>query len=133
MSWPRFLRRLFATPEEDPRPPDRSARTGPSRTPWPEEIASVVAPELSDVLDLHTFRPEDAASVVTEYLAAAQAKGLTRVRVIHGKGIGVQRERVRALLERHPEVASFGDAPDASGWGATVVVLRPRPGGVVER
>jgi hypothetical protein len=80
-----------------------------------------------DTLDLHTFRPQDVSSVVTEFLDEAVRQGIPRVRIIHGKGIGVQRAIVRGILEKHPAVVTFGDAIDASGWGATVVRLRPGP------
>jgi dsDNA-specific endonuclease/ATPase MutS2 len=67
------------------------------------------------------------ASVVTEYLDAAQAKGFSEVRLIHGRGIGVQRKIVQSVLSRHPQVASFADAPpERGGAGATIVRLRPR-------
>lgn len=81
-----------------------------------------------DALDLHTFRPDETAAAVTEYVAAAAAKGLREVRVVHGRGIGVQRAIVRKALERSPHVASFADAtPDRGGWGATVALLRVEP------
>ncbi len=83
---------------------------------------------VEDAIDLHTFRPSETASVVAEYLAAAHAKGLRRVRIVHGRGIGVQREIVRAALARSPLVLSFADAdPGGGGWGATVAVLRDGP------
>ena len=76
--------------------------------------------EITDVLDLHSFRPQEVSSVVREYLDAACEKGLKRVRIIHGRGVGVQRQTVRNLLERDERVRDFGDAPpDAGGWGAT--------------
>jgi DNA-nicking Smr family endonuclease len=65
---------------------------------------------------------------VDEYLLAARARGLREVRVIHGRGKGVQRARVRSLLSRHPAVERFSSAPHTrGGWGATVVILRPAP------
>jgi dsDNA-specific endonuclease/ATPase MutS2 len=65
------------------------------------------------------------ASVVAEYLDAAQTKGFTEVRLIHGRGIGVQRKIVHAVLARHPLVAGFADAPpERGGAGATIVRLR---------
>ena len=67
------------------------------------------------------------ASVVAEYLDAAQAKGFVEVRLIHGRGIGVQRKIVQGVLARHPLVASYADAPpERGGAGATIVRLRPR-------
>ncbi|MBV8201096.1 MAG: Smr/MutS family protein [Acidobacteria bacterium] len=80
---------------------------------------------ITDVLDLHSFRPAEVADVVREYLEAAYAKGLRHLRIIHGRGIGVQRRTVRVVLERDPRVVAFGDAPgEAGGWGATWVRLR---------
>ena len=77
--------------------------------------------------DLHAFAPADIPSVTDEYLRAAHAKGFREVRLIHGRGKGVQRARVQALLGSHPLVESFRDAPAArGGWGATVVILKAR-------
>ncbi len=79
---------------------------------------------VEDALDLHAFAPREVASVVEEYVAAAHARGFREVRLIHGRGIGVQREIVRAVLARHPLVRGFADAPpERGGWGATVVEL----------
>lgn len=76
-------------------------------------------------IDLHSFHPREIKSVVEAYLDAALEKGYDEVRLIHGRGIGVQREIVRALLDRHPAVEAYADAPpDRGGWGATVVRLR---------
>ena len=78
-------------------------------------------------IDLHAFAPRDVASVVAEYLDAAQARGFVEVRLIHGRGIGVQRKIVQGVLARHPLVAGFADAPpERGGAGATIVRLRPR-------
>lgn len=90
--------------------------------PFPEPV---VLP-LEDVLDLHPFAPHEIRSVVEEYLTECRAAGFTVVRLIHGKGRGVQRENVRALLTRLPFVHAFHDAPsEAGGWGATIVTLSP--------
>jgi len=79
---------------------------------------------ISDVFDLHTLRPQDVEEAVEAYLEEANRLGLKVLRIIHGRGIGVQREIVRAVLARTPFVLSFHDAPpDAGGWGATVVTL----------
>jgi len=84
---------------------------------------------VEESLDLHAFSPRDVVSVVEEYLEAAAGKRYREVRLIHGKGKGVQRAAVRALLARHPLVATFSDAPaEAGGWGATRVTLKPGPG-----
>jgi len=81
--------------------------------------------EIGDVLDLHSFRPSEVSDVVRDYLDAAWEKGLRELRIIHGRGHGVQRRTVRTLLERDPRVADFGDAPpEAGGWGATWLTLR---------
>ena len=88
-----------------------------------ESRAPVVLP-VEDVLDLHPFRPGETAAVVAAYVEAAAAKGLREVRLIHGRGAGVQRSIVRRALSRSPYVVSFSDAtPDRGGWGATVAVL----------
>jgi len=81
---------------------------------------------LEDALDLHSFPPAEIADVVAEYLTRAHAAGLDEVRLIHGRGRGVQRDAVRRVLAASPLVAAFGDArPERGGWGATVVRLRP--------
>jgi dsDNA-specific endonuclease/ATPase MutS2 len=80
---------------------------------------------ISDVFDLHTVRPQDVKPAVEAYLEEANRLGLKALRIIHGRGIGVQREIVRAVLARTPFVLSFQDAPlEAGGWGATIVTLR---------
>jgi dsDNA-specific endonuclease/ATPase MutS2 len=79
---------------------------------------------IEDAIDLHAFAPRDVKDVVASYLKAAHDAGFREVRIIHGRGIGVQREAVRALLARDPHVSSFADAPPGrGGWGATIVVL----------
>jgi len=90
-----------------------------------EEFApdEVVVP-LEDRIDLHPFQPRDIRSVVESYLEQALEAGFSEVRLIHGRGIGVQRESIRSLLKRHPHVLEFFDAPpERGGWGATVVRL----------
>ena len=80
---------------------------------------------IEDSLDLHAFAPKDVQLVVEEYLKEAAARGFREVRLIHGRGIGVQRASVQSLLAGHPLVLRFFDAPpERGGWGATVVVLR---------
>ena len=79
---------------------------------------------INGVLDLHTFRPADVRDLVPTYLEECRKRGILQVRIIHGKGIGVLRETVHAVLKRTPCVASFGLAPgNAGGWGATIVEL----------
>jgi DNA-nicking Smr family endonuclease len=74
-------------------------------------------------LDLHGFLPRDVKRVVEDYVTAAHERGLSELRIVHGRGKGVQRGIVQAALERHPLVASFRDDPD-SHLGATVAVLK---------
>ena len=79
---------------------------------------------ITDVFDLHTVRPQEVAVVVEAYLEEANRLGLKARCLIHGRGIGVQREIVRAVLARTPFVLSYRDAPpEAGGWGATLVML----------
>ena len=80
---------------------------------------------IDGVLDLHTFRPADVKGVVVDYLAECRARGILRVRVIHGKGIGQLRQTVHSILAQHPDVLSFALAGEAyGGSGATMVNLR---------
>ena len=79
---------------------------------------------VTDVFDLHAFAPRDVKAAVEAYLEEAHRLGLTALRIIHGRGIGVQRELVRSILSRTPYVLHFSDAPgEAGGWGATIVTL----------
>ncbi len=78
------------------------------------------------VLDLHTFQPKEVSDLVEEYLTVCRSEGVLQVRIIHGKGKGVQRRIVRSLLERLDYVIDYRDAEGmAGGWGATVIVLKP--------
>ena len=96
--------------QQDEAPADFAAPTEPVELP------------ITDILDLHTFAPKEIPAVVETYLDEAHRKAFTTVRIIHGKGIGVQRERVRAVLSRTSFVARFQDGPgEAGGWGATIV------------
>jgi len=80
---------------------------------------------ITDVFDLHAVRPQETGEAVEAYLEEANRLGLKALRIIHGRGIGAQREIVRAVLARTAYVLSYGDAPpEAGGWGATVVTLR---------
>ena len=79
---------------------------------------------ITDVFDLHSVSPKDLVPIVEEYLSEAHRLGYKALRIIHGRGIGVQREAVRKILARTPFVKSYGDAPaEAGGWGATIVTL----------
>jgi dsDNA-specific endonuclease/ATPase MutS2 len=96
---------------------DDSAAVDPEE-PFPDPIDI----EITDVFDLHTIHPRDVKRIVQEYLIVAHEKGFPVVRIIHGKGIGVQREMVRSVLAKTPFVADWTDAPpDAGGLGATIV------------
>ena len=88
--------------------------------PFPEPVRL----EIRDVFDLHAVAPREVKNVVEEYLSEARSKGFRSVRIIHGKGKGVQREMVRSILARTPFVVDYRDAPaEAGGWGATIVRL----------
>lgn len=94
--------------------------------PW-ELGGGSVEVEIRDVLDLHSFKPREIRDVVLEWLDAAWAMGFRELRLIHGRGIGTQRQIVRSVLSKHERVSSFSDAPaDAGGWGATLITLRDR-------
>ncbi|HSQ12666.1 MAG TPA: Smr/MutS family protein [Candidatus Deferrimicrobium sp.] len=94
------------------------------KTPDPPFDEPITLP-IEDSIDLHTFQPKEVASVVEEYLEECRRAGFSEVRLIHGKGIGVQRNIVRSVLSKHPAVLSHHDAPaEAGGWGSTVVVLK---------
>lgn len=96
--------------------------------PEPPFDDAIVLP-LEDRMDLHPFAPRDIPSVVEEYLEQCLENGFQEVRIIHGRGQGVQRRIVRSLLAKHTRVTSFKDAPsELGGWGATVVTLLERPG-----
>ncbi len=80
---------------------------------------------IEDNLDLHTFRPRDIPDLLEDYLVECLKAGLYSVRIIHGKGKGVQKRRVQGLLQNNPLVSAFKDAPpEAGGWGATLVELK---------
>lgn len=103
---------FFMARDKDPDDPD-SPFTGP-----------VVLP-IEDSIDLHPFAPKDIPDVVAEYIEQCVQAGIFEVRIIHGRGLGVQRRIVQSVLAKHPKVASFKDAPaEAGGWGATVAILR---------
>ncbi len=81
---------------------------------------------IDGVLDLHSFQPRDVQDLVGDYLDACRARGILHVRIIHGKGIGSLRELVRAVLERRNDIVRHRlDSQTGSGWGATLVELRP--------
>lgn len=89
--------------------------------PFPEPVSV----EITDVIDLHSMPPREVHRVVEEYLHQVRLAGFTSVRIIHGKGIGVQREIVRKVLARTPFIANWNDAPpEAGGLGATIAYLK---------
>lgn len=82
---------------------------------------------IDGVLDLHTFKPREIKDLVPDYLAECQRRGILRVRIIHGKGIGNLRRTVHSILEKHPAVVEFHLANEHfGGWGATIVHLRTK-------
>jgi len=92
-------------------------------TPFPEPVVI----EITDVFDLHTIPPREVQAVVREYLRLAHEKGFRAVRIIHGKGAGVQRDIVRNVLSNTPFVLDWTDAPpQAGGLGATIAILDGR-------
>lgn len=93
----------------------------------PDEVSLPV----DGVLDLHTFRPEDAADLMATYLEECRCRRILTVRLVHGKGTGALRETVHAVLRRLPSVRAFELAPgELGGWGATIVTLSPLPAGM---
>ena len=114
--------RYLLAPEENADPPSLEDEPGPCGESEPEPIELPI----EDFIDLHPFAPQEIPEVVESYLEAALEKGFHQVRLIHGRGKGVQRARIRSLLSSHPSVASFQDAPATrGGWGATLVILNP--------
>ena len=96
----------------------------------PQEPPDEVVLPVEDWIDLHAFAPRDVRDVVLSYLDAARDAGFAEVRIVHGRGIGAQREAVRRLLAAHPDVDAFADAPaERGGWGATVARLRREEAG----
>jgi DNA-nicking Smr family endonuclease len=91
-----------------------------------EEFAGPVAIPVTGELDLHTFRPEEVPQLLNDYFAECRRRGITRVRVVHGKGTGALRCQVHARLHQLPSVAGFQQGNETSGgWGATIVTLLP--------
>lgn len=90
----------------------------------PDNPDEPVKVEISDIFDLHSFLPRDMKPALEAYLEEAHRLRFPCARIIHGRGIGAQREMVRKVLARTPYVAQFADAPaEAGGWGATVVTF----------
>ena len=83
--------------------------------------------DIEDVLDLHTFKPSDVPDLLEDYIIECVKAGIFSLRIIHGKGKGIQKKRVQKLLKNNPKVESFQDAPpEAGGWGATLVELKKK-------
>ncbi|MFP4157661.1 MAG: Smr/MutS family protein [Opitutales bacterium] len=81
--------------------------------------------EINGELDLHTFRPQEVGELVPDYIGLCLEEGITRIRIIHGKGIGTLRETVHALLKKDPRVEDFHLADQSEGsWGATIAFLK---------
>ena len=115
-----LIKKLFGA---RPRAEEFAEDEGPDVDPF-DPFPEPVRLEIGDVFDLHSIPPREVRAVVEEYLREAHAKGFRQVRIIHGKGVGVQREAVRAVLARTPFVEHYADAPpEAGGWGATVARL----------
>ena len=126
-----LFRKLFPRRDADDAAPradfdaDADAPGGDEVDPF-DPFPAPVRLEITDTLDLHAFSPRDVRRVVEEYLTEARERGFRQVRIIHGKGVGVQREAVRSVLGRTPFVEHFSDAPpEAGGWGATIARLSP--------
>jgi hypothetical protein len=130
--WESAIRRLGKKPDQ--RPAIRVDGAGVCAQIILSELAAhgatgdgeVVVMPIEDSLDLHTFQPKEVKDLLQDYLEAAHLKGFSEVRIIHGKGRGILREKVHSILKRHPLVASFRESDPASGgWGSTRVVLKP--------
>jgi DNA-nicking Smr family endonuclease len=91
-----------------------------------DEISAQKLP-IDGVLDLHTFQPKEVKELVPDYIKECQRRGITYIRIIHGKGTGVLRETVHSILDKHPDVISYRLEDSASGgWGATLVNLKKK-------
>jgi DNA-nicking Smr family endonuclease len=105
-------------------PQDRAFNVGMKRSAAMEPVKI----QIEDVLDLHTFRPQDVPDLLEDYFTECLRAGIHEVRIIHGKGKGIQKRRVQGILRKNPMVVHFCDAPpEAGGWGATLVTLRRGP------
>jgi dsDNA-specific endonuclease/ATPase MutS2 len=130
MRLPGWIRRWLSVRRDDERVDEEPEHADPEDedevdpfNPFPEPVRI----EIRDVFDLHTVAPQEMQRVVEEYLREARRMGFRSVRIIHGKGVGTQREMVRSLLARTPFVESWTDAPpEAGGWGATIAHLKPK-------
>ena len=121
-----FVSRLIRRAHQTEKPTKSSSsredgyESSDTNNPFPDPVTI----EFRDVIDLHSIPAKQTRAVVEDYLEEARRRGVRFVRIIHGKGVGVQREIVRSILERTPSVVDFRDAPaEAGGWGATIVTL----------
>jgi DNA-nicking Smr family endonuclease len=89
-----------------------------------EDKDDVVHIAIDGTLDLHTFDPRDLPDLLEEYIKECLENGIYQVRIIHGKGKGILRDRVHSILKRHPMVMDFGPDPGSSGWGASIIRLK---------
>lgn len=113
-----LLSGMLRSRDREQEPEDRGERSGSGGD------ETVILP-LEDAIDLHAFSPAEVVAVAEEYVRAAARAGFREVRLIHGRGIGFQRKRIREMLRDHPAVKRYGDAPpERGGWGATVVTIR---------
>jgi dsDNA-specific endonuclease/ATPase MutS2 len=121
------IKNFFAGRNSEPHSTDPEWMTDDNLDPF-NPFPEPVTIEITDVIDLHTIQPKDVQRVVEEYLEQVHQAGFRSVRIIHGKGIGVQREIVRTVLARTSFVDTWTDAPpDAGGLGATIVQLGNAP------
>ena len=90
-----------------------------------DDLPEFVEQPIDGTLDLHTFSPKEVKTLIPDYIEACLEKGITKLRIIHGKGSGTLRALVHSILEKHPKVASFWQEEGTGGsWGATIVDLR---------
>jgi DNA-nicking Smr family endonuclease len=83
---------------------------------------------INGILDLHTFAPREVKDLINDYIEECLEAGLSDIRIIHGKGKGILRDRVYSILKHHSMVESFAQAPpEAGGWGAVLVKLKTPP------
>jgi len=109
--------------KQERRPLSENPREGEAAEPFADPVVIPITGEL----DLHTFSPREVAPLLEDYLLACQEQGLTQVKIIHGKGSGQLKARVRSLLAKNPLVQDVADADSrAGGWGATMVTLQAR-------
>jgi len=89
-----------------------------------EDQHEIIHIPIDGTLDLHTFDPRELHDLLNEYIDACLENRINEIRIIHGKGKGILRDKVYSVLKKHPLVADFHLDPGASGWGATIVLLK---------